>query len=344
MLFLALTVVIYQNYVNYDKKNTVNVYGWYGIIPSHIIKDFKKETGISVNYDIYDNNETLEAKLVATANGRNGYDVIFPSLTPYATRQNSIGLYQKLDYSKIPNTKNLNQEIVKKIGNIDYFIPYFWGTIGIAINEDIVKRELSWINIDSYDIILNPSILQHLYKYGVSFPEEFVDIFQQTMLYLGLPTNTKNKKCLESFLNHFKKLRPYITKFSSTTIISDLLNGSICIGIGTSDNIYRAILAGKNMGKKIRYILPKEGSVFWLDCMAIPTSAPHTENAYKFINYMLKKAIGEEITKYSGIYTTTSDEKINPEFIMGAKSVTKEDMYFDKAATRTWSQIRLKKF
>jgi spermidine/putrescine-binding protein len=321
------------------------VYGWYGIIPVSVIKDFENETGIKVVYDFYDNNDSLEAKLLTSSNG---YDVVFPSYIPYASRQFAMGIYRKLDLSQIPNVQNVNGKILDKFekasGNIEYTIPYFWGTMGIAINEDIVNKVFgNNFEINSYEILLNPENIKKLYKYGVSFPEEFIDIFPQTMQYLGLNPNTRDKANIKPFIKHFSMIRKYITKFSSTTIINDLLDGSICIGIGSSDNVARAIRASQTINKNLKYIVPTIGGLLWIDCMCVPKAAPHPTNAFKFINYLLDRKVSQEISNYSGAFTTGSDKSAEniENLLVGTPSFSKEDNEFDKLATRRWSQIKV---
>jgi putrescine transport system substrate-binding protein len=180
----------------------------------------------------------------------------------------------------------------------------------------------------------------------VSFPDEFVDIFPQTMQYLGLDPNTRDKSNIVPFVKHFSVIRKYITKFSSTTIINDLLDGSICIGIGSSDNVARAIRAAENINKHLRYITPKIGGLLWIDCICVPKSAPHPENAFKFINYLLNIEVSKRISDYSGAFTTNSDQNIGDieNLLIGTPNLSKEDSEFDKLMTRRWSQIKVRDF
>src|SRR5476651_1721946 len=82
---------------------TVNVYNWSDYIGPDVIDGFTKETGLKVNYDVYDLNETLEAKLAA---GHSGYDIVVPTFVPFAARGIQAGLYAKIDKSKLKNYGN----------------------------------------------------------------------------------------------------------------------------------------------------------------------------------------------------------------------------------------------
>ena len=120
----------------------VNVYNWSDYIDPSILTDFTKETGIKVVYDTFDSNEVLETKLLA---GGTGYDVVVPTGT-FLARQIKAGVFQKLDKSKLPNLKNMDPSIMKRLANFDpgneHAINYMWGTTGLGINTDKVKAAL----------------------------------------------------------------------------------------------------------------------------------------------------------------------------------------------------------
>src|SRR5699024_10012140 len=90
------------------QERVVNVYNWAEYTAPDTLSGFEKSTGIKVRYDVYDSNDTLQAKLLT---GKSGYDVVVPS-THYAARQLEGGLFQKLDKSKVTNLKNLDPDIM----------------------------------------------------------------------------------------------------------------------------------------------------------------------------------------------------------------------------------------
>ncbi len=341
----------------------VNIYGWYGVISREVLSDFEKETGIKVVYDVYDNNDSLEAKLLAT---NSGYDIVFPSFIPYAARQFNMGAYQKIDMEFVPNIKNISGGITdnykKSGGDIEYLIPIFWGTTGIAYDANVLSKLFPNEKIDSYDVLLNPEKAKKLAKYGISFPEEYIDIFLQTNVYLnnGKLEGVRDPKLINRYIDCFKLIREYIKKFSSNTITTDLISGEVCIAISSSDTAWRAKRSGKYVDKDIRYIIPKDAGILWVDCVGIPQKAPNKENAYKFLNYLLRPEVAAKITNYSGILVNvpssvelyneeiTNDPEICPvdneiisKLIMGVPNKNLEDTKYDKLAARAWSQIRM---
>ncbi|MDR1034464.1 MAG: extracellular solute-binding protein [Holosporales bacterium] len=363
LLLVGCIFITYWNKNNKDPENVVYVYGWYGIIPRHVIDEFEKTTGIEVVYDIYDNNDTLEAKLL-TANS--GYDVVFPSFIPYAVKQLAMGAYCAFDLKLLPNLKNVCGIVTEKFelngGNLNYLIPLFWGTVGIVYEKSAVEQALPGEKIDSYEVLFNPSKLKKLFQFGVSFPEEYVDIFPQLNAYMG----NKSKMSISDVIKYcqfLSRVRPYITKFSSTTVIADLLSGNVCIAIGTSDNSWRAIRRARTIGKEIVYVVPRGAGVLWVDCVGIPLGSPNFENAHKFINFLLRPEIAAEITNHSGVLINvpeatelfrediTSNDQVCPtdpgvlsDLHLGQASINAEGLEFERKATKAWSRYKMKAF
>lgn len=104
--------------------------------------NFEKATGLKVNYDTFDTDETLNAKIIA---GNSGYDVVVPGAA-WAEQQIKQGKYLKLDKSKIPNYKNLDPALMAQVAkmdpNNDYLVPWAWGFTGVGINEEKSEKSL----------------------------------------------------------------------------------------------------------------------------------------------------------------------------------------------------------
>ena len=130
-------------------ERVVNVFNWSDYIDAKVLDDFTRETGVKVVYDTYDSNELLETRLLA---GASGYDVVVPSAT-FFSREIRAGALAPLDFSKLPNAKNLWREISAKLAAYDpgnrFAVDYMWYATGIAFNVAKVKertggRPRSW--------------------------------------------------------------------------------------------------------------------------------------------------------------------------------------------------------
>src|SRR6476660_3750234 len=128
-----------------QSERVVNVYNWSDYIDAKVLEDFTKETGIKVQYDTFDANETLETKLLA---GKSGYDVVVPTAY-FLERQIKAGVFQKLDKTRLKNLDNVWPDIAKRLSIYDpgnqYAVNYMWGTTGIGYN---VKKARDVLKID----------------------------------------------------------------------------------------------------------------------------------------------------------------------------------------------------
>ena len=73
------------------EEKVLNIYNWPDYIPEGMVAAFEKESGIKVNYDTFETNEALHAKLVA---GNTGYDIVVPGVV-FAKPQIAGGLLQQ---------------------------------------------------------------------------------------------------------------------------------------------------------------------------------------------------------------------------------------------------------
>lgn len=360
VLLLAFAVLVVRFFFNIDNTNVVNVYDWYGNLSKEILDQFEKETGIKVRYDVYDSNEILEAKLLAT---NSGYDVVFPSASPYVARQIQAGVYHKLDKKLLPNLKDLHSSITKQMDNVDkgmqYAIPYYWGTLGIVMDIDKVSKLIPNAQNMGYELIFNPKNLEKLAGCGVSFLEEPVDVFPLLLAYLGKDRESEDLEDLELVFNHLLKLRPYIRRFTSSRFINDLLVGDVCIVQAWSGEIQRAQELLKELGRKLVYVTPKEGTTLWIDCMTIPKGALHYKNAHAFINFLLRPDISAKVINHSSLPTTVQksykyvNEQIKndpsvfpPKQIFSKLHLDKpctsgNCQVYDRKRTRMWAHVKL---
>ena len=128
-VFLSACLVLLLAGAASAQQRTIKVYNWSDYIDESVLSDFTKATGVKVVYDVYDSNDILETKLLA---GNIGYDLVFPSGN-FLTRQIEAGIFRPLDRSKLPNWKNLDPEIMKRLENYDpgnkYGVPYLWAPL-----------------------------------------------------------------------------------------------------------------------------------------------------------------------------------------------------------------------
>ena len=141
-----------------DDEKVLNIYNWPDYITETMVADFEKEFGIKVNYDTFENNEALHAKLVA---GNSGYDIVVPT-AGFGKKQIDGGLYQPIDRSKLSNYGNLDPEFMAKIAGVDpenkHFVPWAWGFTTVGINKQKVEKALGDMPMpeNAWDLVFKP--------------------------------------------------------------------------------------------------------------------------------------------------------------------------------------------
>jgi putrescine transport system substrate-binding protein len=335
----------------------LNVYNWSDYIGETTVEDFQKESGVTVRYDVYDSNETLEAKLMA---GNTGYDLVVPT-TSFLGRQIQAGIYQEIDKSKLKNYGNIDPQILEAVAPFDpgnkYAVPYFWGTVGIGYNIDKVKERLGDnAPVDSLDLLFKPENAAKLQDCGIAMLDAPSDMFQTTLKYIGKDPHSKSEEDYAAVEQLFAGIRQYVKYFHSSQYINDLANGELCAVIGWSGDVFiaaaRADEAQNNV--HIDYRIPKEGTLLWVDSLAIPKDAKNVENALKFIDYLNDPQVaanGVNYVSYASPNTAAlplvdAEIRDNPS-IYPTPDVKKNlfpdavaDPELERLRTRTWTKIK----
>jgi putrescine transport system substrate-binding protein len=274
-------------------EQVVNVYNWSDYIDEAALEGFTKETGIKVNYDVFDSNEVLETKLLA---GNTGYDVVVPTAA-FMERQIKAGVFQKLDRSKLSNWSNLDAEILQRValhdpGN-EHSVNYMWGTTGIGVNDAKVKAIMPDAPVDSWNLVFDPKIAAKFKDCGISVLDAPSEIVAAVLAWKGKDPNSQAEADLKLAEEVLLSVRPYIRMIHSSQYIDALANGEICIAVGWSGDVLQARdrAAEANQGVTISYHIPKEGTIMWFDMFAIPKDAKNVDNAHAFINYMMRPEV-----------------------------------------------------
>ena len=280
----------------------LNIYNWADYINPDAITNFENEFGIDITYDIYDSSEVVDTKLMT---GRSGYDVVVHAAS-FTARLANVGIFHPVDFEKLPNWHHLDQALIDK-ANKKYSsglqgVPLFWGTTGITYNVDLIKERMPNAPLDSSALIFDPEIISRFTDCGISFLDDPTSVIPMAMLFLGYPANSVDVEQLREVEALVKAVRPYITYFSSTKLLLDLPSEEVCIAMSWSGDYSVATNRAKEAGIDINlgYIIPKEGGGMWFDSMYIPEDAPHRENAYLFLNYMLRPEVIAASSNYIG--------------------------------------------
>ena len=303
--------------VNAEEK-VLNIYNWPDYIAKDMVANFTKESGIKVNYQTFENNEALQAKLVA---GNTGYDIVVPGAV-FARPQIDGGLLMKLDKTKISNYGNLDPAIMSKLGAVDpgnaYLIPWAWSFTTVGINKGKVAKALGAMPmpVNAWELVFNPEYTARLQSCGIAFLDSPTEVIPPAMHFIGRNAYSNDPADHKAAGEMLARVRPGIRLFTST-MIDDLAAGKVCVALGWAGDINiarRRAIENKN-GNEVETLLPSTGGLIFFDTLAIPKDSRHPNNALAFINYFLRPEVSASLTNELGYATANkaSLTKVKPE-------------------------------
>ncbi|MBI3512632.1 MAG: polyamine ABC transporter substrate-binding protein [Proteobacteria bacterium] len=339
------------------QDRVLNVYNWSDYIAEDTVKRFTAETGIRVNYDVYDSNEVLETKLTA---GRSGYDIVVPTASPFMARQIQAGLLRKLDRAKLANWGNLDPEILARLAPYDpgnaYAVPWMWGTVGIGYNVERVKRIMADAPVDSLKILFDPATVERFKACGVELLDSPTDVLPAALAYLGRAPESQSKEDLDTAVALLLKVRPTVRKFHSSEYINDLANGNACLVLGYSGDVFQAAARAREAGRgvTVAYAIPREGALLWLDGMVLPKDARNLDAAHRFLDFLMRPEIVVETTNRLGYANGNRasaalvDDAIKRDPTVYPPPAVRATLYtavvpsrdYDRLRTRAWTRIK----
>ncbi|MNZ17976.1 Putrescine-binding periplasmic protein precursor [compost metagenome] len=341
----------------YAEPARVHLYNWSDFLAPETPKEFQADTGISLIWDAFDNAEVMQSKLMT---GRTGYDVVMvpDDLLPSLVKA---GVIQELDRDRLSNWSHLAPEILEKQQGNDpgnrYAVPYMWGTTGIGYDQAKVEQLLGKnAPVNSWDLIFKKENIAKLSKCGVAMLDAPVEIVPIALNYLRLPPNSKNPEDYRKAEALLLQIRPYIRYFDSSKFTTDLANGDICAVVGWGGSVYSAKVTADhaNNGVKLAYSIPKEGAPVWFENMVLLKDAPHPQQGYAFINYMLRPQVIAKSSDYVGYPNGNKDATafINPQLrdnpaVYPSKEVMATlypletlPLKLERVRTRLWSKVK----
>lgn len=261
------------------QRKQVNVYNWDTYIGETTLDDFTRETGIDVRYDLFASSDELFAKL---REGNPGYDVIFPS-NNYVERMIVANMLMPLDHALLPNIGNVDPRFADPIFDpgLKHSVPYFWGTQGLGYRKSKADPT-KWADILASD----------RYKGRISLLND-TDIIRMALKYLGFSLNTEDPAEVEKATATLIAAKPNIKAFAPDTGQDLLIAGEVDVAMEWSGDILQVMAEDDDLD----YVVPEEGTLLWVDCMAIPTGAPNLDSAHAFINFILTPEVHASIAR-----------------------------------------------
>ncbi|SEM45031.1 putrescine transport system substrate-binding protein [Pseudomonas sp. ok272] len=268
----------------------LNLYNWSDYVAPEALQRFEQETGIHVRYDTFDAPEVLETKLLT---GGSGYDVVVPSSSVLA-RALAAGALRENPPAQLKGYANLDPDLLHKLAAVDpgnrYAVPYTWGTLGLGINVEAVKKRLPGVPLNSLDLLFKPEYASQLKDCGISLIDSPQEVIGLALHYLGKDPFSTDKHDLAAAEALLHQLQPSVLYVASGRQIDDLANGNICLALTYNGDVNMAADQARKANKPftVAYRIPVEGTLVWQDNLVIPKDSPHPEAARAFIEFMLR--------------------------------------------------------
>jgi len=277
----------------------LNVYNWDTYIGETTLETFTQSTGIEVQYDLYANLEEMFAKFQA---GNPGYDVIFPSDYMMETMI-AAGMLEELDRSKLPNFANIDENFLNPSFDpgCKHNMPYFWGSCGIGYRKSKVGE------IDSWKVLFESDEFSG--RMALLADSRFV--MGVALLYLGHSANTTNPDEINAARDLLIEAKKHMKGFVPDSGQDMLISGDIDVVMEWNGDVLKVMEEDDDL----TYVIPKEGTVIWVDGVCIPKGGPNSENAYKFLNHVHDAQVNAEVA--NTIHYATSN-KAAREFVSEA--------------------------
>jgi putrescine transport system substrate-binding protein len=338
------------------EDKTLNLYSWADYVPPQTLQRFEQETGIHVRYDTFDTSEVLETKLLT---GGSGYDVVVPSSSVLA-RGLAAGALKEIPHEGLKGYANLDADLLTKLAAVDpgnrYAVPYTWGTLGLGMNVEAVKKRLPDVPLNSLDLLFKPEYASKLKDCGIAILDSPQEVIGLALHYLGKDPYSTDKTDLAAAEALLQKLQPSVLYVATGRQISDLANGTVCLALTYNGDASMAADQAHKANKpfEVAYRIPKEGTLIWQDNLAIPKDAPHPEAARAFIEFMLRPDSVAELT--NTLFFATANQAATPlvdeavrndpdiyppanvrELLYADRSMSLKDM---RQRTRLWTTFR----
>jgi spermidine/putrescine transport system substrate-binding protein len=259
---------------------TLTLYSWVDYLPQSVIDAFTAETGVSIDYVVYESQEEAVANLMA---GK-PYDVVVLTIE-FIPKLIQADLLAELDHRNIPNFNNISanfRDLNFDPGN-RYAAPFHWGATGLLYRSDLVDPPPTrWADL------WDPRFTGKVALWPIK-----MSLLPIALKKLGYSANSGDPAEVEAAVAELLKLTPDAIWISNlqASAAPTLTSGEALITYGWA---YDGKFAEAE-GLPITYVLPEEGSVLWMDQFIIPANSPKRVLAERFIDFMLRPEISAQI-------------------------------------------------
>jgi spermidine/putrescine transport system substrate-binding protein len=280
-VLLLLTLVVACDGSPKAPKATLHYFTWSDYVGEDLLREFERQHDVKVVVDTFSSNEELLAKLQS---GATGYDVTVPSdfMVSIMVKE---GLLAELDLSLIPNAGLIMDRFQRIPADPDhqYSVPYLWGTVGIGYDSAVLTTAP-----DSWGVLWDAQ-----FKGRISMLNDQRELFAAALRATGHSINARDIQSIEQAKVKLINQKPLVRTYTSERYDQLLVSGEVILAHGWGGSVARAMAERPS----IQYVIPKEGSTIWADCLVVLKTSAQKGLATAFINYLLDPHVAARTTE-----------------------------------------------
>jgi putative spermidine/putrescine transport system substrate-binding protein len=279
----------------------LRILSWEGYADDDWVKAFEQKTGADVSVVYVGTDDEIWAKI----RGSEGKDFdLFAINTAQLQRYLDAGLVTPIDLAKIPNQKGVLprfRDLAKVSGVMRdgklYAIPYAFDSIGIIYDTTKVSPPP-----DSWSALWDPKYQGRVLDY-----DNGEHNFTITALMAGSddPFHLSDAQ-LDAAKRKLVDLKHNILSFYTTADEALQLYQSNDVALMFANYGQQQVKAMQDAGAPIAYVNPKEGAPAWLDTWAMTSGVTDKELAESWIDFVLQKQIGQQLSERTGFGNTVA--------------------------------------
>jgi spermidine/putrescine transport system substrate-binding protein len=258
---------------------------------SPTLDQFTEETGIEVNYKtaVSDNLSFFGTIREPLANGQAvDWDLIV--ITDWlVSKMANLGYLEALDHTRLGNFHAHAGEIYKDPSydpRNKYSVPWQSGITGIAYNLELTGREIS-----SSDELFNEE-----FAGSVGMMTEMRETMNLAILNMGIKPEDATEEDARAAQEMLLAQREagIVRQYYGNDYVQPLEQGELALTMAWSGDVLGAELSDPN----IRFIVPDQGAILWVDNMVIPQNAAHPIDAMEMMNFVYQPEIAAQMTAW----------------------------------------------
>ncbi|MCO6059530.1 extracellular solute-binding protein [Pseudomonas sp. MOB-449] len=293
-------------------EEVLRVYNWANYIEPEVLAAFQRESGIRVEYATFSTAADLDAALAGPAQ----YDLVVPSHFQLARLIGDKRLLP-LDVNQLRHYDSLDPALLAMLAGFDaanrYVVPYLWGSVGLVSNPALAEPAFGGPLPNSWSLLFDEQPRARLAACGLGLldaPEETLSLW---LNYRGRNLSMGGTRQIDQAGKQLLAMQGQVRNLDNDGYIDDLASGKLCVAMAW---VGHALTAAER-NPALRYRIPDEGALVFIDSLAIPANAARPDLAYRFIDYLLEPGNARRNALASRFYSSLRADA--PEMLRLAK-------------------------